>query len=127
VIVADTSILIDHLRGDSRAHTILTHAFQRRERLAASVLTKVEVLAGVRPDEETVTEGLFSLFEWVPVNEVLADHAGDLARRFFRSHPGVDPVDFVIAATVEHLQATLWTRNRKHFPMFPDLIDPYPT
>jgi predicted nucleic acid-binding protein len=42
VIVVDTSILIDHLRGDPRAHTILSDVFERHERLAASVLTKVE-------------------------------------------------------------------------------------
>lgn len=127
MIVADTSILIDHLRGDPRAHVILKGAFERHERLAASVLTKVEVLAGVRPGEEVATHQLFSVFEWVPVDEVLADRAGELARHHLRSHPGVDPVDFVIAATVEHLHATLWTRNRKHFPMFPDLADPYAT
>jgi predicted nucleic acid-binding protein len=34
-------------------------------------------------------------------------------------------VDFVIAATVQELEATLWTRNRKHFPMLPNLRDPY--
>lgn len=127
MIVVDTSILIDHLRRDPRAHALLSRAFERRERLVASVLTKVEVLAGVRPGEEVATTQLLSLFEWVPVSEDLADHAGELARNYFRSHPGVDAVDFVIAATVEHLHAALWTRNRKHFPMFPELADPYAT
>lgn len=125
MIVVDTSILIDHLRGDPRASTILRDAIRRRERLVGSVLTRVEVLAGTRTGEEAVTLSLFSLLEWVPVNETLADHAGKLARQYVRSHPGVDPVDFVIAATVEHLHAGLWTRNRKHFPMFPALTDPY--
>jgi len=85
VIVADTSLLIDHLRGDPHAHTILSNALERHQRLDASVLTKVEVLAGVRSGEEAATQQLFSLFEWVPVDEVLADHAGGLARHYFRS------------------------------------------
>jgi predicted nucleic acid-binding protein len=48
-----------------------------------------------------------------------------LANQYLRSHPGVDPVDYVIAATVTQLAAKLWIRNVKHFPMFPDLEPPY--
>lgn len=125
-LVVDTSILIDHLRGDDRARRLLVAATaSRSERLTASVLTKVEVLAGMRPDEETATRRLFAIFEWMPVTESLAERAGDLARRHLRSHPGVDPVDLVIAATTEELEATLWTRNRRHFPMLQNLRDPY--
>jgi predicted nucleic acid-binding protein len=125
VIVVDTSILIDHLRGDPRARALLRDAFQQGRRLAASVLTKVEVLAGVRPAEEAETARLLALFDWIPVDESLADRAGELARQYLPSYPGIDPVDVIIAATVEHRGADLWTRNRKHFPMFPVLSDPY--
>ena len=31
----------------------------------------------------------------------------------------------LVAATAERLGADLLTRNRKHFPMFPDLREPY--
>jgi len=68
---------------------------------------------------------VLSLVEWIPVDESLADRAGELARRYLPSHAGVDTVDFVIAATVEELAATLWTRNRKHFPMLPNLPELY--
>jgi len=44
-----------------------------------------------------------------------------LARTYLRSHPDIEVVDYVIAATVEELAAELWTRNAKHFPMFADL------
>lgn len=125
MIVVDTSILIDHLRGDERALDVLTGALQDRQRLFGSVMTKVEVLAGVRDREERSTRRLLDLLEWVPVTDPIAERAGELARTYLRSHPGVDPVDHVIAATTEHLGAELWTRNSKHFPMFPDLQDPY--
>jgi len=88
-------------------------------------MTRVEVLAGMRASEKTATYGLLSLFEWIPVDEAVADRAGRTARQYLRSHPGVDPVDFVIAATAEAMDAELWTRNQKHFPMLPDLTDPY--
>jgi predicted nucleic acid-binding protein len=125
-LVIDTSILIDHLRGDQRARDLLGRAMgSRTERVTASVLTKVEVLAGMRSNERVATQRLLSLLEWIPVDDAMAQRAGELANRYLRSHPGVDPVDFVIAATVERLGAELLTRNRKHFPMLDDLRDPY--
>jgi predicted nucleic acid-binding protein len=88
-------------------------------------MTKVEVLAGARTGEHKAISDLLATLEWVPVDEAIADRAGGLANQYLRSHPGVDPVDYVIAATVEMLNAELWTRNVKHFPMFPDLRDAY--
>jgi predicted nucleic acid-binding protein len=126
-VLVDTSILIDHLRGDERAHRLLTESQLRGEALAGSVLTKVEVLAGMRPEERVPTRRLLDAIEWLEVDDPLAERAGALAAQFVRSHPGVEVVDYVIAATVERLGAQLLTRNRKHFPMFPDLSDPYPS
>jgi len=63
--------------------------------------------------------------EWVGVDDDLAERAGTLAQRFIRSHPGVDPVDYVIAASAQRLEAELWTKNLKHFPMFSGLRPPY--
>ena len=44
---------------------------------------------------------------------------------FGRTHPGIEVGDYVAAATAQLLGAALWTRNCKHFPMFPELPDPY--
>jgi predicted nucleic acid-binding protein len=125
VIVADTSVLVDHLRGRPEALALFERSRATAERLAASVLTKVEVLGGVRSGEERRTRVLLDTLEWLPVEDEIAESAGGLAQRFSRSHPGIEVVDYVIAATVEAFGADLWTRNRKHFPMFPDLPDPY--
>jgi predicted nucleic acid-binding protein len=124
-IVVDTSVLVDHLRGNEGARDALREAAAAGERLAASVLTKVEILAGMRTDEESATRALLGSLDLVEVDDVVAERAGMLANRYLRSHPGVDPVDYVIAATAQHLGAQLWTRNLKHFPMFPDLSAPY--
>ena len=122
-VVVDTSVLIDHLRGDDRARAALTRA--QEYGLAGSVLTQVEILAGVRPGEEDRTRALFGAIEWIEVDEDLAARAGSLAKRYLRSHPGVEVVDYVIAAMTDRLGAQLLTRNRKHFPMFDELPDPY--
>jgi predicted nucleic acid-binding protein len=124
-ILVDTSVLIDHLRGHESARAALRQAIGEGQRLIGSVLTKVEVLAGVRPGEAAKTRRLLAVLHWVAVDEALAEDAGLLANRYLRSHPGVDLVDYVIAATAERERARLWTRNLKHFPMLPDLTAPY--
>lgn len=90
-------------------------------------MTKVEVLAGMRAEEAEGTRSLLNLLDWVPVTDLIAERAGELARAYLPTHPGVDPIDYVIAATAEHIGAELWTRNSKHFPMFAELPDPYGT
>ncbi len=124
-IVVDTSVLIDHLRGEEAARGALRGAAADGERLVASVLTRVEVLAGMRIAEERATRRLLDSLDWIEVDAELAERAGILANRYLPSHPGVDPVDYVIAATAERLDARLWTRNVRHFPMFPELESPY--
>lgn len=124
-VLLDTSVLIDHLRGHAAARAALARVVDDGERLAASVLTRVEILAGMRPAEDVATRGLFGALTWVPVDVAIAERAGLLANRYLRTHPGVDPVDFVIAATAEAIDAPLWTRNLKHFPMIEDLVAPY--
>jgi predicted nucleic acid-binding protein len=124
-VLLDTSVLIDHLRGVEAAQEALRTAAGHGHRLAASVVTKVEVLAGVPPAEEHRTRGLLDLLAWIPVDDAIAERAGALANRFLRSHPGVDPVDHIIAATAMELEAELWTRNVRHFPMFDGLRSPY--
>jgi len=124
-IVVDTSVLIDHLRGNQLARAALRQAAEETERLTASVLTKVEILAGMRSSEEGPTRQLLDRLEWIGVDDALAESAGRLANRYLRSFPGVDPVDYVIAATVERLGARLWTLNVRHFPMFQNLSAPY--
>lgn len=124
-IIVDTSVLVDHLRGDERARQALRTAADEGQRLAASVVTKVEILAGMRASEEDSTRRLMRVLDWIPLDDPIAERAGRLANRYLRSHPGVDPIDCIIAATREALDAALWTRNVKHFPMIAGLSPPY--
>ena len=124
-IVADTSVLVDNLRGRPAALEAFERLRETDESLVASVLTKVEILAGARPGEEGGIRALFDEIEWRDVDNRIAERAGELAAAFARTHRGVEIVDYVIAATVQLLGAELWTRNRKHFPMFPELAEPY--
>ncbi len=124
-VVVDTSVLIDHLRGRAEARDALRSLVGTGEVLSGSVLTRAEVVAGMRPVEEPTTLALLDVIEWIPVSAEVADAAGRLAQQFLRSHPGVDTADCVIAATAMSVGARLWTRDVTRFPMFPELTAPY--
>lgn len=124
-ILVDTSVLIDHLRGSEEARDALIEGRRSGRNFLGSVLTRTEVLGGMRAAEKAPTRRLLSVIDWVEVSEAIADAAGELAREYRRSHTGTDVVDYVIAATAITRRADLWTRNVKHFPMFPDLMAPY--
>jgi predicted nucleic acid-binding protein len=119
-LLLDTSVLIDHLRAEPAAVTFLLDANQRGDELIGSVVSRTEVLRGMRSAERGPTERLLELLAWYDITVEVADRAGDFARRYRRSHPGVDVADFLIAATSEVAGARVVTRNLKHFPMVPE-------
>lgn len=125
MIILDTTIVIDQLRGREDAGIALRQAASSGERLLSSVVTRAEVIAGVRPNEVTTTTATLAGLVWIPVDEEIAELAGWLANTYRPAHNGIDLMDFIIAATAQRLDATVWTRNVKHFPMFPDLRAPY--
>lgn len=121
-IVLDTSVLIDHLRGSASATEYLASLDGRP---SCSEISRIEVIQGLRSSERRKAESLFTLIAWVPVNESVARRAGELGRRWRRSHPGIGVADLAIAATAEEIGVGLATRNLKHFPMFKGLRVPY--
>lgn len=123
-VLIDTSILIDYLRGQEAAAEIL-----ERERAAgplqASEITRLEVLAGMRPGEVDATRSLLSALEWHAVDALVAEEAGALGRRWLPSHHTIDGADLAIAATAIRTGSRLLTLNVRHFPMFAGLQAPY--
>lgn len=121
-VIIDTSVLVDHLRASDPATEYLAGL---EDRPACSEISRIEVLQGLRSAERQAAGRLFALIEWVPVSEPIARRAGELGRRWRRSHPGIGVADLAIAATALQLEASLATRNLKHFPMFKGLRAPY--
>lgn len=122
--LVDTSVLIDYLRGHKQAATVLESELAAAP-LHASEITRLEILAGMRPHEEDATRSLLSALEWHPVDADIAENAGALGRQWLPSHHAIDGADLAIAATAIRAEARLLTRNVRHFPMFPDLRAPY--
>lgn len=120
--VIDTSVIIDILRGLSAA---VDYVERLEDVPACSEITRVEVARGLRSAERAPAERLFQQLRWVALDEPIARRAGELGRKWRKSHPGISSPDLVIAATAEQLGADLATSNVRHFPMFKRLQAPY--
>lgn len=124
-VVVDSSVLIDHLRGDVRARDVLARCAVAGDQLWGIVVTRAEILAGMRTEEGTATLRLLVQLRWLEIDVDVADDAGALARRFQRSHPGLQLADCLIAAGTARLGARLLTQNVRHFPMIEELAPAY--
>lgn len=117
----DSSVLIDYLRGRPEAQVVVDGT----EEPIASEITRYEVLSGVKPGEEGLTEDVLALPAWIDVDEAIARRAADLARRYRASFSGIEDADYLIAATALDLGARLVTTNVRHFPMLTGIEPAY--
>jgi predicted nucleic acid-binding protein len=99
-LLVDTDVCIDHLEG--------TRRLPRTARLAYSVVTRAELLAGGAEHEAAVRRLLAGMDELV-VDRRVADRAGLLRRS------GLRMPDALIAATALVHDLPLLTRNRRDF------------
>lgn len=125
MILVDTDVLIANLRGYEVANHWLRDARTRTGRLAVSVVTSTEIIGGMRSAERREVARLLDTLRPFPVSNLVAHRAGELRRRFRRSHNAISTVDYLIAATVQLHGLELATLNTKHFPMFDGLQAPF--
>lgn len=123
--LADTSVLVDYLRGVEPARDLLRSVLEREEIVSASALSRIELSIGMRPTERRATDALVETLRWLPVDAEVAKRADVLARRYARSHSGIDAVDYCVAASALVHGLELWTLNVRHFPMFKRLRPPW--
>ena len=124
MILVDTDILIAHLRGVDDARSWL-RAARTEGPLSVSVVTVAELTGGMRSAERREVWALLNVMRSEPVTELVARRAGELRRRFRRSHTGIGLADYLVAATALERGAQLATLNVKHYPMFDDLRPPF--
>lgn len=104
----DTNILIDYLKGVEPAQAELA----RHRQPLISIVSWMEVLAGVRSEEEgDVVEMFLRDFEVIELTRAIAREAAEIRRTSRIRLP-----DAVIWATARHESALLVTRNTKDFP-----------
>jgi predicted nucleic acid-binding protein len=125
VILVDSDVLIANLRGIDAAREWLHDARIRTGRLAVSVVTNAEIVGGMRSAERREVTRLLNSLRPLPITDMIAHRAGELRRRYRRSHAAIGLVDYLIAATAQVHGLELVTLNTKHFPMFDDLKPPF--
>jgi len=81
-----------------------------------SPVSAAELWAGARLPEHGGLNNLFSALTCVPIDSETGHQAGVYLRRYRKSH-SVELGDALIAAGAVLNKASLWTRNRKHYPM----------
>ena len=121
MILADTSIWIDYLRG-----TASTAAEELDERLAAHEVlmcgpVAAELLTGVGPKERLRMWEILSAMTWADVTRADWFVAGDIRAELRERGIQVSLPDVLIAGAASN-RATLWTRDR-HFSAIADVLE----
>ena len=112
MILLDTNVFIDHLRGYPPAVRYL-ESLSHDDNIFFSAITEAELLAGKLNDDSSNRKSLLNLlntFKKIIVTNPIALAAGDISRKH-----GLDIPDAIIASTAIMHNLELITRNVKDF------------
>lgn len=112
----DTDVGIDFLREREYAG-ILLRKWLTKGLLSISVVTHLEIYAGMRKGEESATGAFLDLMVTIPVNEEIARSAGDIIRHLKSRGLTISPIDSVIAASALFMNVPLITNNVSDYPI----------
>lgn len=121
----DTDILSEFLKK----HPIVTHRatlyLTEHPHLAFSLITRYEILRGLKAKQARAQEAAFEAFcqacMIVPLSEATVSVAADLYGDLYRRGALLPDADLLIAATALVEGRTLVTNNRDHFARIPGL------
>ena len=125
MILVDSDVLIEHLRGKTAARDWLVDVRQSSGPLAISVVSLTEIAGGMRPQERREVMRLLGSMQRFEVTEQVAWRAVTLMQEYRRSRSGIGLGDYLIAATALTEGLELATLNVRHYPMFPELARPF--
>jgi predicted nucleic acid-binding protein len=121
VIVADTDVLIDALRGREPARGRIAAAIAGGE-LATTAVTLFELLSSAEEVGERDSMGrLLAALAILPFDAAAGEAAATARRTLSAAGQGIGMADYQIAGICLARAAPLLTRNRKHFDRVPDL------
>lgn len=108
--LADTTLLVDHLRGDERAKEFLID-----EAPSISQASVAELVEGAKNKFHlNQINSTISPLQVIPISENISSFAINSMLKYFLSH-GLKFMDALIAATAMENKLTLVTANVKHF------------
>ncbi len=122
MIVADSDVLIDALRGrepfDHRISEALTAGS-----LATTAITAFELLSGAKTETAlTKVRHLLAPLEILPFDEAASSAAAEARRNLEARGKTIGTADYLIAGVCLSRSMALLTRNRRHFERIPGLV-----
>lgn len=114
-VLADTSIVIDHLRKSNKSASALFKSIDEYE-LSISAVSIFELYAGATDErKKTDIANTVSAFETLPFTHDIAVKAGELYIALKKSNRIIEVKDIFIAATAIVYDIPVFTLNKKHF------------
>lgn len=118
MVVVDSDVIIWILRGDRQiAEGFKSAVVENNGNVFVTPVQLAEVFAGILPKEKAVVDDFFESLEVLAIDERSGKLAGEFLNKFGKPH-NVTLADALIAAVSKVNGCELWTRNRKHYPMF---------
>jgi hypothetical protein len=116
----DTTIIIDHLRGDIKANTFLEEIGQRGDIAGCCCINIAEIYSGMLAKEVEKTNRFINSLYYYEITREISKAAGKLRQNYLRKGTTLAITDVIIGATALIYGLILVTRNIKHYP-FPEL------
>lgn len=114
-VLADTSVVIDHLRKSNKSSSPLFKSLDNYE-LSISAVSIFELYAGATDErKKTDISNTLSAFEILPFTHDIAVKAGELYISLKKANRIIEVKDVFIAATALVYDMPVFTLNRKHF------------
>lgn len=116
-VFLDTDIGVEILRGRDQAILAKWAGLAGSSAdIFCSPVVAAEIWAGARPQEFKIIVAFFDALTFISADYETGHIAGELLRKYARTHSLEVPDALIAAAALQH-GAELWTRNRKHYPM----------
>jgi tRNA(fMet)-specific endonuclease VapC len=122
VILADTDVLIDALRGREPSRSRIAEALSRGG-LATTAITAFELGSGARGEaQQAKIADLLGAIALLPFDAGAAEAASEARRSLEAAGETIGMADYLIAGIALSRALPLLTRNRKHFERVPGLV-----
>ncbi len=126
MVCLETTFLVDILRGNEKAKSILESIDNENDIKAIATPSIMELISGaianpkIKGEKDKVINFInsFAIFDLNKESSILA---GEIEAGLSQKGETIEPEDIMIAAICIKNKETLVTRNKKHFEKIPDL------
>lgn len=116
-LLLDTDIVIHLLKKQPLTVARFIELLEAKTVFLLSPIVVAEIYAGAFQREHKEIEILFSLCKRISIDSETGQQAGHYAHRYRKSHQGISLEDYLLAASAKLNRCSLWTGNRRHYPM----------